>query len=68
MLRLILVVFCKSKLNGEYSDVFKRILKAIDKSRYDRNRDFIIQCLRYYIEKGSFTHPQMDAIKRIADA
>lgn len=68
MLRLILVFFCKSKLNGEYSDVFKHIIKAIDKSKYNRNRDFIVQCLVYYIEKGGFTQSQIDAIKRVSDA
>lgn len=68
VLRFILVFFCKSKLNGEYSDVFKDILKAIDKSRYDRNKDFIVQCVKYYIEKGSFTQSQIDAIKRVSNA
>lgn len=68
MLRLILVFFCKSKLNGQYSDVFKQIIKAIDKSKYETNRDFIIQCLRYYIENGRFTKSQIDAIKRVVDA
>lgn len=67
MLRWILLFFCKSKLKTEYKNVFEDILKSIDKKKYKENRDFIIQVLSYYIEKGNFTDMQKRAIKRAAN-
>lgn len=64
MLRLILIFFCKSKLEGDDSRVFANIIKAIRKERYKSNRDFIIQCLSYYIDNGFFTESQKAAIER----